>query len=265
MLRFLSILLPFLLVFAGCSGPARSSASPIQAVQPEAGCKISLVDEEHHPDFQVHESALVDLSQEPNHCKAYFAMGCFWGSEAMLASAPGVVSTRVGFAGGSLPDPSYSAIGDHVETVEVVYDPSQINYEELLTHFWKNHNARAKPIFRQYASAIFCEDDKDLARAKSGREKWQATTGEEKVLTAVLPLQTFYPAGETHQKYYLQQDEVLLKSLPQQDLNTLLATKLNAVSGRAGERATLEETLGELGISKEAQGVLFRRALWPST
>ena len=179
-----------------------------------------------------------------------------------MASAPGVVSTRVGFSGGTFPNPNYSAIGDHVETVEVLYDPIVITYSELLRHFWRHHNSRAKPIFRQYASAIFCMEKAQIEVAKKEREAWQAQ-GEKKVLTAILPAGEFYPAAENHQKYYLQQDTVLLSGLPEKDrLHTLLAAKLNAVAGRAGDRADLKRTLEELGVDETAQQNLFARALW---
>ena len=228
-------------------------------------CKISLIDGQHTPEFSVNLEALESRIDSPELRRAYFAMGCFWGSEATLASANGVVSTRVGFSGGTLENPTYSGIGDHVETVEVVYDPSTITYPELLMHFWKHHNARAKPIFRQYASAIFCESESELELAKSQRQLWQESTGEEKVLTAILPFQKFYPAGDRHQKYYLQQDPELLKSLPESDtlLYSLFTTKLNAVAGRAGDRESLDKQLQAFGIEEKARETLFRRAVWP--
>lgn len=214
--------------------------------------------------FTVNESALVAPEQSDKYRKAYFAMGCFWGSEAMLGSADGVISTQVGFSGGQFPNPSYSAIGDHVETVEVTYDPQKIAYTELLNHFWKNHNARAKPIFRQYASAIFCAEQDEMETAKTSRQTWQEQLGQEKILTAVLALDKFYPADEAHQKHYLQMDETLLKGLPagEHRLYTTLATKLNAVSARAGEREIIEATLTNLGVEAKAQDLLFKRAVW---
>ena len=70
-------------------------------------------------------------------------------------------------------------------------------------------------------------------------------------------------AAENHQKYYLQQDSALFAGLPQENrLNTLLAAKLNAVSGRAGDRAALERTLEELGVDNNGRQNLFARALW---
>ena len=251
-------------VISGCTaGQVDKSSATASSSESGGQCQISFVDQEHSPNFSVTADALF-VPRADQHEKAYFAMGCFWGSEALLASAPGVMATRVGFSGGTLPDPDYSAIGDHVETVEVLYDPAVISYQQLLQHFWRHHNSRAKPIFRQYASAVFCLRPEQIKLAKEQREAWQAK-GKEKVLTAILPATEFYPASIAHQKYYLQQDPVLLQSLPEKDrLDTVLAAKLNAVSGRAGERSDLEKTMSELGIDVKSQDVLFARAVWDS-
>ena len=249
------------LLYTGCSQTNAGEATSQHG--DAATCKISLVDDSQFADFSVNEKALTQPLTNPTYKRAYFSMGCFWGSEALMGSAHGVVLTRVGFTGGTLPNPSYSAIGDHVETVEVLYDPERTDYVSLLRHFWSHHNARAKPIFRQYASAVFCSEKEEIELAKTVREEWEQK-GEEKVLTAVLPLNQFYPAAENHQKYYLQQDPKLLQSLPGEDrLSTVLATKLNAISGRAGERESLEKTLSDLGVDTKAQAVLFNRAVWP--
>lgn len=193
-------------------------------------------------------------------------MGCFWGSEAMLAAAPGVEYTQVGFTGGRLPNPSYSAIGDHVETVEVLYDPKQISYERLLDYFWSHHNAHAQPIFRQYASAIFTVDDSQRATAVAVRKRRQSSgTDQEPLLTAVLPLERFYPAEAAHQKYYLSADEKLLAALPRQGedrLRTRLASKLNAVAGRTGEREQVRTSLVALGLAPETSEAILLRASW---
>jgi peptide-methionine (S)-S-oxide reductase len=181
---------------------------------------------------------------------AYFAMGCFWGSEAMLASCPGVEFTRVGFAGGSFPDPSYSAIGDHVETVEVMFDPEQVSYDELLDHFWNHHNASAKPIFRQYASAVFTTSPLQEKTAKAARKK-RNSVSRQPILTTIRTLDRFYPASADHQKHYLSRDSELLAQLPrgsEQRLFTRLATKLNALAGQGGKQDDILQSLTELGV-----------------
>lgn len=201
-------------------------------------------------------------SQMPNLQKAYFSMGCFWGSEAMLASCPGVIFTQVGFTGGDFPNPSYSAIGDHVETVEVTFDPTAISYKHLLDHFWKHHNARAKPIFRQYASAIFTTSTDQETLAKEARSRI-SDSASSPILTAIIPLVKFYPADQGHQKHYLSQDPDLLDQMPREGrdkLMTRLATKLNAVAGQAGDQADLLKSLLDLGVPNTICEALLRRA-----
>ena len=66
--------------------------------------------------------------------------------------------TRVGYAGGSKPNPTYRDLGDHSETVQIDYDPSKISYQELLAIFWDTHNPGSRPYSRQYASIVFPHD-----------------------------------------------------------------------------------------------------------
>ncbi len=203
-------------------------------------------------------------TEAPEVETVYFSMGCFWGTEAMLGSCPGVLHTRVGFTGGRTPDPVYEDYGDHVETVEVTYDPEILSFSDLLEHFWTHHNSRAKPVFGEFASACFTTKAEQQALALSRQEAVRKTGRETPVHTAILPLTIFYPAEDFHQKYYLQQDPDLLDQLPVRDrLSTPIATKLNALAGRAGDRRQLSESLIPLGIRPEQSEVLFHRAGWP--
>ena len=79
------------------------------------------------------------LQQNRIYETATFGMGCFWGHEAYFGSLPGVMRTRVGFAGGTSPLPSYRCMGDHTETIEIDFDINIITYEDILKHFWRNH------------------------------------------------------------------------------------------------------------------------------
>lgn len=230
-----------------------------------ATCQVALPPDGRCPKLQWAPLAELLPLQRPGLQRAYFAMGCFWGSEAMLAGCPGVEFTTVGFTGGTAPDPTYQTIGDHVETVEVLYDPKQLSYPALLEYFWSHHNAQAKPLFRQYASAVFTTNPQETEVAKSLRDQKRSAQGEP-LLTAVLPLQTFYPADLNHQKHYLQQDPDLVARLPREGSSrwsTRLAVKLNALLGSGGSRKELHSALRELGVQDDTCLALFQRASWP--
>ena len=144
---------------------------------------------------------------------ATFAAGCFWGVEAKFQQVPGVEVTRVGYAGGEMPEPSYQDVCSdqtgHAEAVQIGYDPEQVSYRQLLDIFFSLHdptelNRQGPDIGTQYRSVIFyhTEEQKQTAEAvidelnKSGKFSSQ-------IVTALIPASTFWPAEEYHQSYYL--------------------------------------------------------------
>lgn len=143
--------------------------------------------------------------------KASFAAGCFWGVEETYRCLDGVISTSVGYMGGEFENPTYHDVctgrTGHAETVEVIFDPSLISYNELLNVFWDNHdpttlNRQGPDTGDQYRSVIFYhnEEQKKLALAsrdeleKSGRYK-------RKIVTQIVPATKFNLAEEYHQQY----------------------------------------------------------------
>ena len=76
------------------------------------------------------------------------------------------MSTRVGYAGGAKEDPTYRSLGDHSETIQIIYDPEIISYNELLDIFWQSHNPSLGSFTRQYASIIFYHDDNQKKQAE---------------------------------------------------------------------------------------------------
>lgn len=142
---------------------------------------------------------------------AIFAGGCFWCIEAELEEVPGVRAVLSGYTGGTTPDPTYRNIGDHAEAVEVIYDPAEVSYDQLLEVFWSNIDPTDEggQFFdrgSQYRTAIFVLDDVQKTAATASLEANSARL-KQPIVTAVLPASAFYPAEEYHQDYYLKEPE----------------------------------------------------------
>ncbi|HXW93718.1 MAG TPA: peptide-methionine (S)-S-oxide reductase MsrA [Terriglobales bacterium] len=143
--------------------------------------------------------------------KAIFAAGCFWGVEATFRRLPGVVSTRVGYTGGKLPNPTYKDVctdgTGHAEAVEVEYDPTQLSYEKLLDVFWENHdptqlNRQGPDWGTQYRSAIFFTSPEQEAAAKASKQRLEESGRYRKpIVTQIVPAASFYQAEDYHQQY----------------------------------------------------------------
>jgi len=144
--------------------------------------------------------------------KATFGAGCFWHVEDLLGKTKGVSSTKVGYIGGQLPNPTYEKVctdkTGHAEAVEIEYDPDQISFEELLDVFWNNHNPttlnrQGPDVGIQYRSAIFYHNDeqKEIAE-KSKQALGKSKQFENPIVTQIVPAPTFYTAEEYHQKYF---------------------------------------------------------------
>ena len=142
---------------------------------------------------------------------ATFGMGCFWGSEAAFRQIPGVISTAVGYSGGSYTNPTYRDVctGEtgHAEVVQVEYDPDRVSYDELLKVFWDNHDPttlnRQGPDFgTQYRSVIFYHTEDQMAAAIASKESL-AKSGKcrKPVVTQIVPASEFNRAEEYHQQY----------------------------------------------------------------
>src|SRR6185436_18906952 len=143
--------------------------------------------------------------------KALFGAGCFWGVEAVFRATKGVKKTEVGYAGGTVPHPTYEQVctgkTGHAESVEVTFDPKEVSYETLLDIFWNNHNPttlnrQGPDVGTQYRSIIFYADDSQKKSATAGKEKLEKSgTWKDPVVTEIIPLMPFYTAEEYHQQY----------------------------------------------------------------
>lgn len=182
-------------------------------------------------------------------------MGCFWSPEALFGGLPGVVRTRVGYAGGTVPDPTYRRMGDHTETVDIEFDPHILPLETILKLFWDNH----KPVNingykdRQYQSLLLYRDERQKEAMASAAALRQPANGEPPddpdARTEIAPFRTFYEAEERHQKYYVKRYPDAVRKLgelyrfdPSGGLGSTLAARLNGVAkGYANARAVREE------------------------
>ncbi len=144
-----------------------------------------------------------------NYKKAVYASGCFWGTEFYLQRVEGVISTQVGYTGGTLDNPTYEQVCSkktgHYEAVEVVYDPEVISYEQLTKIFFETHdpeqeNGQGPDIGPQYRSAIFVANDEEKEVAEKVIAILEAKGYN--IATTVLPAATFWPAELYHQDYY---------------------------------------------------------------
>ena len=148
-------------------------------------------------------------TDETPPAKAYFSGGCFWGMEYLFEHKDGVISVTSGYMGGSLPNPSYRDVTagttGHFETVEVVYDPTKISYEELTKFFFEIHdptqtNGQGPDIGSQYLSAVFYQNNSEL---KTGQKLIGILNNKGyKIATRLLPAANFWPAEDYHQNYY---------------------------------------------------------------
>jgi len=140
---------------------------------------------------------------------ATLAGGCFWGVEELIRKLPGVIDTTVGYTGGALANPRYEDVKTgrtgHAESVEIVFDPSKISYDEILDFFFRLHdpttkNQQGNDIGTQYRSAIFVHDDKQREAAKKAIERAQANWPRP-IATEIVPASQFWSAEEYHQDY----------------------------------------------------------------
>lgn len=144
--------------------------------------------------------------------KATFAAGCFWGVEEAFYDEPGVISTRVGYTGGTLEHPTYQQVCSdttgHAEAVEVTFDPSQISYTQLLKIFWQIHDPtqvdrQGPDVGSQYRSAIFYHTEEQRSEAESSCEDLDRSGRYQRsIATEVLPATEFWEAEAYHQQYH---------------------------------------------------------------
>ena len=145
--------------------------------------------------------------------QAVFGLGCFWGAERCFWQLDGVITTAVGYAGGSTPNPTYHEVCSgrtgHTEAVLVVFDPARISYEKLLQVFFESHDPtqgmrQGNDVGPQYRSAIYTFNDSQSEAAKTFAELYETAlrrSGYRAVTTEIAAAGEFFYAEDYHQQY----------------------------------------------------------------
>lgn len=141
--------------------------------------------------------------------KATIAAGCFWSVELAYQRLPGVTSTKVGYANGNSPNPTYKQVcsgnSGYVEAVQIEFDADVISYDEVLDKFWSIHNPttlnrQKNDVGTQYRSGIYYHTPEQAKVAAASKASKQ-TEWKDEIVTEVKALDVFYPAEEYHQEY----------------------------------------------------------------
>lgn len=158
-------------------------------------------------------------SEEPinpgkNMDTATFGAGCFWCVEAIFQQLKGVKKVESGYTGGKIKNPTYKEVCSgrtgHAEVINIIYDPSEISFDELLEVFWKTHdpttlNKQGADEGTQYRSAIFYHNQEQKEKAEKYKKELDASGAWDKpIVTEIAPATEFYKAEDYHQNYYNQ-------------------------------------------------------------
>ncbi|HET9234194.1 MAG TPA: peptide-methionine (S)-S-oxide reductase MsrA [Candidatus Eisenbacteria bacterium] len=139
--------------------------------------------------------------------RAVLAGGCFWGMQDLIRRYDGVITTRVGFTGGDMPNPTWRNSGTHAEAIEIIFDPARISYRQLLEFFFQIHdpttlNRQGNDRGPSYRSAIYYTSPEQKAVAEDTIADVDASgLWPGKVVTELAPAGPFWEAGPEHQDY----------------------------------------------------------------
>ena len=196
-----------------------------------------------------------------------FGMGCFWGPEARFGSLPGVIRTRVGYAGGTTESPTYKTIADHTETVQIDFDPTTISFEEILLHFWRNHYPnRDQYKGQQYVSSLRYHNEQQLQIIDQVKMKMEQELGEP-IETEITLLEQFTLAEQRHQKYYLKRYPKALEQLEpfysseESLVDSTFAARLNGFVKGFGTRDQIVTEIQSWQVDESARQQLIQQFL----
>jgi peptide-methionine (S)-S-oxide reductase len=179
--------------------------SPVAGFAPHEAIEAtaSASDGRLRPTFEKERSDAMSRAVE----KAILAGGCFWGMQDLIRKRPGILSTRVGYTGGDVANATYRNHGTHAEAIEIIFDPEQTSYRELLEFFFQIHdpstvNRQGNDVGMSYRSAIFYVDDEQRRIAEDTIADVEAAgLWPGHVVTEVTPAGPFWEAEPEHQEY----------------------------------------------------------------
>ncbi len=174
-----------------------------------SGCLIACARDKHETFKST--AAMTTPSTTPNDT-ATLGAGCFWCVEAVFSELKGVISVMPGYSGGSKENPSYEDVCSgntgHAEVCQVVFNPAEISYSEILEVYWKTHdpttlNSQGEDKGTQYRSVIFYHNPQQKETAEYYKRKLNESKAWDKpVITGIVPFVKFYPAENYHRNYY---------------------------------------------------------------
>lgn len=143
--------------------------------------------------------------------KAIFGGGCFWCMQPVFDATDGVSDTQVGYTGGTKETANYDSVSsgdtDHVEVIQITYDPNKVSYEKLISLFWENidpfdANGQFADKGRQYQTVIYYNGNEEKKIAEASKSALQVKMPDKPIATRIAPATTFYEAEDYHQDYY---------------------------------------------------------------
>lgn len=167
----------------------------------------------------------------------------------------GVLRTRVGYAGGTMANPTYHNLGDHTETLQIDFDPEQVTYSELLEVFWEAHNPTSRPWSKQYMSLVLYHNAAQAEQARAVKFRRESDSNK-RLFTEIRSFEHFYPAEDYHQKYYLQAQPLFMRELRayyphfQDIVDSTAAARINGfLAGYGSVKSLSEAEMEYLGLS----------------
>ncbi len=172
----------------------------------------------------------------------------------------GVFETVVGYSGGTTIDPTYHRIGDHMETLQVRFDPSIVSYDELLRVFWTEHDYNRQPWSRQYMNAVFYHSEDQKQKIMNSMNGLSG-----KVRSEIIAFSSFYEAEDYHQKFYLQRHSEIKNEYMEvypvfkDFIASAAVARVNGMLGGHGSLSRFEKIAADLGLSQRSEDFLRDR------